>query len=271
VASGSRRVFAVLGDPVAHSLSPAMHEAAFRVLGIDAAYVALRCHAEEVPAVMRALARQGGGGNVTVPHKSIAARAVTAPSPLVRELGACNTFWADGAADGTGVAGDNTDVAGVLRALEWLELPPGPWLVLGTGGSAHAVAAAARAAGVRLAVRSRDEAKARAFLGWAATLGVQAAAPEECVACLNATPLGLAPQDPLPAAPEELPFVRVALDLVYAPGETRWVRELRRRGVRAADGREMLVAQGAAAFQRWFPAKRPAVDVMRAAVHERLG
>jgi shikimate dehydrogenase len=267
VASASTRVFAVLGDPVGHSLSPAMHNAAFRVLGLDAVYVALRCMLDDVPAMMRVLARQGGGGNVTVPHKRTAALAVTRASELVNRLGACNTFWGDG----DELCGDNTDVAGVLSALEWLGVPEGPWLVLGTGGSAHAAAAAAIVAGARLAVRSRDAVRARDFMTWAMGLGATPAGLEECVACINATPLGLGDDDPQPLTCDEMPAARVALDLVYRPGETPWVHACRGRGLRAADGREMLIAQGAAAFERWFPSKRAPVDVMRAAVHGRLG
>ncbi|MGH7530507.1 MAG: shikimate dehydrogenase, partial [Gemmatimonadales bacterium] len=87
---------------------------------------------------------------------------------------------------------------------------------------------------------------------------------------INATPLGLRPDDPLPIAPDALPETRVALDLVYAVGETRWVRALRARGMAAADGRGMLVAQGAAAFQRLFPGVPAPVEVMRAAVERAL-
>ncbi|MCU0621449.1 MAG: shikimate dehydrogenase [Gemmatimonadales bacterium] len=267
MATGSTRVFAVLGDPVAHSLSPAMHEAAFRTLGLDARYVALRCDARDLAAVMRTLVRQGGGGNVTVPHKASAAAVLERPSALVRTLEACNTFWGDG----QGIAGDNTDVVGVRRAMERLAPEDGPWLVLGTGGSAPAVVAAAREAGVALAVRSRDTARAQLFASWARRHGVPPAAPEECVACINATPLGLAAADPLPVAPDELRTARVALDLVYAAGGTRWVRACRLAGLRAADGREVLVEQGAAALERWFPGLHAPRDAMRAAVHARLG
>ena len=115
---GSTRVFAILGDPVAHSLSPTMHNAAFKALGLAATYVPLRCAAQDVPQFMRVLAMAGGGGNVTVPHKEIAARSVDGPSARVRLLGACNTFWAD---DGA-VCGDNTDVAGSDRCAQC----PGP-------------------------------------------------------------------------------------------------------------------------------------------------
>src|SRR5688500_10278670 len=106
VISGRTRVFAILGDPVSHSLSPAMHNAAFRALGLDAVYVPLPCKADDVPVLLGSLARAGGGGNVTVPHKEAAARAVDRLEPLAQALGACNTFWGD---DG-GAAGGNTDV-----------------------------------------------------------------------------------------------------------------------------------------------------------------
>ena len=118
---GSTRVFAILGDPVAHSLSPAMQNAAFRVSGLKAVYVPLRCAADDLPGLLRALSRAGGGGNVTVPHKEAAARAVDRCEPAADRLGACNTFWGE---DGACV-GDNTDVAGVLAALDDLEAPPG--------------------------------------------------------------------------------------------------------------------------------------------------
>jgi shikimate dehydrogenase len=87
---------------------------------------------------------------------------------------------------------------------------------------------------------------------------------------INATPLGLHETDPLPLAGEDLGEVTAALDLVYAPGETRWVRMLRDRGITAADGREMLVRQGAAAFARFFPGQVAPLEVMRAAVNRAL-
>ena len=108
---GSTRVFAILGDPVAHSLSPAMQNAAFRVLGLQAAYVPSRCTPDDLPGLLRALSRAGGGGNVTVPHKEPAARRGRSSQPAAERLGACNTFWGE---DGASV-GDNTDVAGRAR------------------------------------------------------------------------------------------------------------------------------------------------------------
>lgn len=261
--SGRARVFAILGDPVSHSLSPAMHNAAFRALGLDAAYVPLPCRTDDVAPLLRGLARAGGGGNVTVPHKEAAARAVDRLEPRAALLGACNTFWAE---DGC-AAGDNTDVAGLLEALDQLEPPPSGWLVAGTGGAARAVVGAARERGAPLAIRSRAPARAQAFAAWAASLGVAAADPARCGVLINATPLGLSRNDPAPIPPDCAPDAVVALDLVYAVGETHWVQLLRRRGLRAADGRTMLVAQGAAAFERWFPGMKAPREIMRATVN----
>jgi shikimate dehydrogenase len=141
---------------------------------------------------------------------------------------------------------------------------------MGTGGSATAVVGAARERGVRLAVRSRDAERAESFARWAESLGVGRADASECEVIVNATPLGLGAGDPLPPGAEAAPAARVALDLVYARGETAWVRAQRARGLRAADGRLMLVEQGAAAFERWFPGRRAPREVMRAAVERAL-
>ncbi|HEX5004890.1 MAG TPA: hypothetical protein VFV65_06205, partial [Gemmatimonadales bacterium] len=100
--------------------------------------------------------------------------------------------------------------------------------------------------------------------------GVAAAPPEEAALVINATPLGLRPDDPLPTRPEATPRAVAALDLVYRRGETPWVLAQRQAGRRAADGREMLLAQGAAGFTRWFPRLDPPVDVMRAALRAAL-
>lgn len=265
--SASTRPFAVLGDPVGHSLSPVMHNAAFRVLGIDAVYLALRVPAADVAATIRLLVLQGGGGNVTVPHKAEAARAVHG-TPRVQALEACNTFWGEGGE----AKGENTDVDGVLAAWRALGAPAGGWLVLGTGGSARAVVAAAVEAGVPVALRSRSPARAGALRAWADALGAARAEDDACGVAINCTPLGLQPSDALPLDPVRAPAaVRAALDLVYAKGETAWVRAMRAAGRTSADGREMLLMQGAAAFRRWFPRKTPPVDAMRAALRDALG
>jgi shikimate dehydrogenase len=263
------RLLAVLGDPVAHSLSPAMHNAACRALGLDAVYLALRTPAAALSATLEALAAAGAAGNVTLPHKEAVERSVARKTDVCARAQACNTFWTE---DGV-LVGDNTDVSGVRAALCDLGVNGGRWLVLGTGGAARAVAVAGAEAGATLRVRSRHPDRARQFVDWAKRIGARADAvhgPAEVDAVINTTPLGLAERDPLPINPKDVPGARVALDLVYARGETRWVRVLRARGVTARDGREMLVQQGAAAFARFFPGTAAPVDVMRAAVERAL-
>lgn len=261
--SARTRAFALLGNPVGHSLSPAMHNAAFRALGLNAVYVALSCAAEDVAGLMRGLARAGGGGNVTVPHKLVAAQ--VARSVDRRPLLACNTFWGEQG----DVVGDETDPAGVRYAWEQLGAPPGDWLVLGTGGSALGTARAARDLGVGVRVMSRSPERAARF---AHELEAQGTRPANgrIGLVVNCTPLGLAAADALPLALAEVPAGAAALDLVYQPGQTRWVRALQGAGVVACDGRDVLLGQGIRAFERWFPGVGAPVEVMRAALDRHL-
>ncbi len=239
-----------------------MQNAAFRALGLSAVYVPLKCSAPDLPAVIGAIGRAGGGGNITLPHKEAAAHAVDVCRDVAQTVEACNTFWSE---DGR-IIGDNTDVAGLLDALHQLEVAQSPWFIRGTGGGARAAAVAAGGHGVSVAVRSRDARRQREFEDWIASRGVPLVQPSDCRVLINATPLGLKPSDPLPISPEEFPRAELAFDMVYAQGETPWIRAMKSRVHRSADGRSMLVAQGAAAFERWFPGKRAPVEVMRAAV-----
>ena len=272
MARATTRFFFLLGDPVTHSLSPVFQNAALESLGLDGIYLTLRVTAEELPAVMRSAAR-AGGGNVTVPHKERAAAALDVASPTVERTGACNTFWWD---ESRGLCGDNTDVEGFRAAARAL-LPSGlrgrRVLLLGAGGAARAVAVACledEAAAVHLLNRTTERARAlKAALGTSATVRVAedaaAIAAETYDLAVNATPLGWATDDPAPLDLRAPPRVGAVLDLTYGPTDTPWVREARRRGLPAADGREMLVRQGAAAFRRWWD-REPPLDVMRAAV-----
>jgi shikimate dehydrogenase len=269
--SAKTRLLTVIGDPVAHSLSPAMHNAACRALGLDAVYIALRVSSDQLAAVLAMQAATGGAGNVTVPHKEAVEGSVARKTDVCARVGACNTFWTD---DGQ-LVGDNTDVVGVSRALDQIGVngKGGRWLVIGTGGSARAVAICAADRGATLWIRSRDAKRADAFAIWARGRGARAdvaTGPTEVDVAINATPLGLAGHDPLPVDVNHIPGAERALDLVYSRGETRWVHALRERGIIASDGREMLVQQGAAAFERFFPGTDAPTEVMRAAVERAL-
>lgn len=266
------RLIALLGDPVSHSLSPRMQNAAFRAADLDAVYLALRCTGDTLPGMLRGIALAGGAGNVTIPHKEEAARCLDRASPAVRETGACNAFWLE---DGQ-VTGDNTDVAGVVSAVKPLignGSNTGRWLLLGAGGGARAVVAAADRLGVR-EVRVLNRTPARAHRLAEAMEGgprLEVLGPDETIhggdydLVVNATSLGLGDADPLPLEVEVCRQAGAAFDLVYREGGTRWTRSLAAGGIPAVDGSEMLLAQGAEAFRRWWRREAP-VEAMRRAL-----
>jgi shikimate dehydrogenase len=263
-ASAGTRLIALLGDPVGHSLSPLFQNAAFRAAGLDGVYLALTCTEADFPGLLRGVARAGGAGNVTLPHKELAARIADERTAAVTRTGACNTFWYS---EGR-IWGDNTDVDGFTHAAQVLlagSITGATVLLLGAGGAARAVLCALVRDGAReVVVLNRTPSRSTAML--------RAVEPGSMLACsvgsaaeltgrhfdlvVNATSLGLRPEDPLPLDITRL-RVAAALDLVYRPGGTAWVNQLRADGVPAADGMEMLLHQGAAAFQRWWGQEAP--------------
>jgi shikimate dehydrogenase len=258
----------LLGHPVKHSLSPRFQNAALKAAGIPLTYEAVDVLPEDVPAMMAQLREANAAGNVTVPHKAAVAAACDRHTPLAQRTGAVNTFWCE--ADH--LIGDNTDVAG-FRALAHtlFKRPPRDALLalLGAGGGAAAVCAVVEdwpGARVMVYARGHDRAAelAKRFPGLVTVASSLAEATEEATVVVNATPVGLQ-GDEVPVAMSDLPGDAVVMDLAYRAGQTPWIRAARQAGHKAADGLEMLIAQGAAAFERWFgrPADR---DVMRAAL-----
>ena len=272
----STKLLAVVGDPVAHSLSPRLHNAALAALGLDAVYVALRTCPDTLALVVRGVLATGGALNVTVPHKRAVLGLLDEASDVVRRTGACNVVWGGL----RGISGDNTDVDAVRQEAARLvgERPVRRALVIGTGGSARAAAVALADGwpGCVVEVLSRDARRSRDFVAWAEGAGV-AAEPageggEAVDLVVNATPLGLSNSDPLPL---DEPALRrrgalAVLDLVYVRHRTRFVRTAHAAGMAAEDGRGVLVAQGAASFRRFLDAEPP-LEVMRAAVEDALG
>ena len=272
--TAATRLIALLGNPVHHSLSPAFQNAAIRAAGRDAVYLALRCESSDVAHLIGAIARAGGAGNVTVPHKEAAAQAIEQPSERVVRTGVCNTFWSQ---EGV-VHGDNTDVDGFRRAAEELlggELAGIRALVLGAGGAARAAVFAlleARAGQIVIANRSMERAEEIADRFRAGPL-IALTSPDAVRVgdhdlVVNATALGLRDADPLPLPLDDWAPSTAALDLVYRPTRTEWINQLRSSGIRAEDGLPMLLYQGAAAFERWFAMPAP-LDAMRAALPKR--
>lgn len=271
--TAATRLFLLLGDPVEHSVSPIFQNAAIRERGIDAMYAALRCDRLSVGPLIRALCHAEGGGNVTIPHKAAAAECIERATDNVRRTGACNVFWGE---DGV-VCGDNTDVEGFRQAASQVlpELNGATSLIIGAGGAAAAAACAlmeAGAASITLINRSPDRARVLAHRldPEGAVVGVITSvndvAGETVDLVVNASAIGLRDDDPVPFDLSTLARARAAIDIVYRPnGSTPFVRHARKHGIRAADGTGMLLAQGAAAFTRWFGGASP-IDVMRAAL-----
>ncbi|MFM9110259.1 MAG: shikimate dehydrogenase [Prochlorococcaceae cyanobacterium] len=286
--SGHTRLLAVLGDPVRHSLSPAMHNAALRQLGLDWVYLALPVPAADLPAVLRALAASGAvGANVTIPHKQAAVVLADELTPLARRLGAVNTLVRREAG---GWLGTNTDVEGFLAPLGGGDAWRGRRaVVLGCGGSARAVVAGLEQLGLaQLAVAARDPERLTAFLdGVAAWVAPAAVAWHDLPVALagadlvvNTTPIGMASAND-PAAVERSPLAAAALaalprgatvyDLIYTPRPTSLLRQAAAHGCRVIDGLEMLVQQGAAALRLWTGQGQVPVGAMRSAALAQLG
>jgi shikimate dehydrogenase len=256
----------LLGDPVAHSMSPQLHTAAFAACGIDAVYVA--CAVRHAGAAVDGLDVLGAlGANITVPHKRAVWEHVRRRTSEAERIGAANTLFRD---EGCWVA-DNTDAAGVHRVLvDDVGLEPGAGVMLfGAGGAARAVAVELGRLGARVRVEARRAAPAAEVQHLASDAGageLPTDVPPQLI--VNATPLGLHGER-LPERYHELQDGQAALDLVYGPSPTPFVADARARGRQAWDGLGMLVAQAGAAFERWTgrPAPLSAMwDAARAAV-----
>lgn len=247
----------LLGHPVAHSLSPALQNAALRSAGIPLTYEAMDVTPATLATVAGLLRDAAAAGNVTVPHKEAFAALCGSRSPVADRVGAVNTFWTE---DGI-LVGDNTDVGGFDAAVRRHFGVPhdhGMVVVLGAGGSAAAVLAAVeRWEGARVRIVARTAARAHAlaarFARIATVVEHVANAVHDASLVVNTTPVGLEDSG-IPVDPAFLPTGADVLDLTYRRGETPWVHACRARGLRAADGLAMLVEQGALAFERWFGA-----------------
>jgi shikimate dehydrogenase len=276
----SHRWACLLGHPVAHSLSPALHNAAFSALGIDANYEAWDVPPEGLSKAIDALRRADCfGGNVTAPHKQTAVPLVDEVSDEVRALGALNTIVNQ---DGR-LVGETTDARGLERAMRDAHIDPsgGACLVLGAGGAASATvwALGSLDAGSVLVLnrtpQHAQELVARLqphFPRTALTSGdlVQAAQPctERWKLIVNATSMGHhggAPDVHAGCYSAEC----VALELAYNPPETGFMVAARSAGARAENGLGMLVQQAALAFERWTGQVPPAA-VLEAVIRQRV-
>jgi 3-dehydroquinate dehydratase/shikimate dehydrogenase len=277
--SAETLVACVIGDPIAHSLSPLVHNRALAAAEIDGVYVAFRVPVDALDDFVRD-ARQFGmsGVSVTIPHKEGALRSVGRLDEAARAIGAVNTLVFE---TGGETLGFNTDEPGALDPLEAaFPRPHGDTsplrgrtaLVLGAGGAARAIVYGLVRRGAHVVVANRNETRAEELAAGLECRVIpwneRATVPYEVL--VNCTPLGMHPDvDGTPLDAGDLRPEAVVFDTVYNPEPTRLLRDAQSRGCRTVLGSEMFVGQAARQFQRFFGCPAPH-DVMRAAIRERL-
>jgi shikimate dehydrogenase len=263
---GETRITGLIGDPVAHSRSPAILNAAYREAGLNWRYAAFPVpRGRGGDAVRGALALHFAGLTVTMPHKADAAGACDDLTPDAIVLGAVNVVTVT---DDDRLVGSSTDGEGFVRSLrdEGFDPAGADVLVAGAGGAARSIVLALGSAGARVTVGARrlEAAESTAALvpgSHAATLGDVEPGPFALV--VNATPLGMRGEAG-PVAVERLNPGQLVVDTVYHPMETPFLAAARARGIHAVNGLGMLVQQAALAFETWTGTEAP-VSVMRAA------
>lgn len=280
VISAHTRLAAVIGDPIRHSLSPTLLNAAFAATGLDWAYLALEVSEGQAPEALNAMRSLGIAGlSVTMPLKSAVAAAVDRCSSEAASLKSVNCV----VVEGDHLVGYNTDGAGFLNGLvhdTGLDVRGRTAVVLGAGGAARAVVSALAEVGasqVAVVNRTGDRAIAAAALAGSAGLAVAPGEVSKTLASadlvVNATSVGMGQlgdgSKVFPIDPSLVPVGAVAVDLIYDPVETPWMASLRDRGVEVHGGLSMLIFQAARAFTLWTGVEAP-VAIMEIAAREAL-
>jgi shikimate dehydrogenase len=272
----------VIGNPVEHSLSPAIHNAAFQKLGLNFVYLAFRV--EAIGDAIKGLRALGSfrGASVTIPHKVAAVPFLDSVEPTARHIGAINTIVAEG---GT-LTGHNTDATGALRALRegGVELKGRHVVMLGSGGAARAIAFALGAeTGIErltiLGIDSQERAALARELQSKTGMMVQASLLDEGAlrkmlpdthVLIHCTPMGMSPKVNETAVPAALLHAGLTvMDIVYNPRDTQLLKDAKARGCRTIPGLEMFLYQAAAQFELWTNQAAPA-EVMRAVLESRF-
>ncbi len=277
---GRTRIYCIIGDPVEHSLSPAMHNAAFRNLGLNSAYVAFRVSPEALGDAVSGMKALGVEGfNVTTPHKVEILRHLDDVDSTAKAIGAVNTVKCSGGK----LHGYNTDGVGALAALAeaGVDLPVRKVVLLGAGGAARAISFALASKVRELVILNRTAARGSELaevLKGRFSVVVRAGSLDRSVLVeelteadllINATSIEMYPRLESPVGPDLLRPGMVVFDIVYYPLETQLLKDARAKGLKTVDGVGMLVHQGARSLEIWL-GKKPPIDVMRLAVVERL-
>ena len=283
--TGTTKLLGVIGDPIEHSLSPVMHNAAIASLGVDYVYLAIPVKTADLSIAIAGFNAIGlQGFSITIPHKQAILSFLTEVSSVAKVVGAVNTVWRTDA----GWSGTNTDVEGFIAPLQaynrdWSQTMP---LILGHGGAARAVVVGLTQLGcTEIHIVGRDVQRLSQFQqSWVdaplpITINVHRweQLPElmpKADLVVNTTPVGMYPnveQSPLDnAAMQQLRVGAIAYDLIYTPNPTQFLQQAQQQGAIAIDGLEMLVQQGAAALKIWL-GQTPPVDIMRQSLQKHLG
>jgi shikimate dehydrogenase len=281
---GTTKILGVMGFPVSHSLSPVMHNAAIAAMGLDYSYVPLSVPVEDLTAAIAGLKaiQSVQGFNLTIPHKVEVMPLLDDILPIARSVGAVNTVKRVG----DRFIGTNTDVAGFLAPLQQIDhdWKHTPALILGNGGAAKAMVAACLELGCPIIhVVGRDPKKMKKFHGtmtsqlhdynlrvhpWTSLPHLL----DVTGLLINATPIGMGQDGNTPLTTEQmamLPAEAIVYDLIYTPRPTKFLQIASARGLKAIDGLEMLIHQGAIALEFWLEQTVP-IDIMRQALYRVL-
>jgi shikimate dehydrogenase len=279
--SGKTKICGLIGDPVEHTVSPAMHNAAFQKMGLDFVYLPFRVKSEQLlQAVAGLKALNVKGFNVTIPHKVAMISLLDSLDPLAAKIGAVNTVVNENG----NLKGYNTDAEGFLRALKAHGFKPKrkKVVVLGAGGASRAISYVLSQEGASLTILNRKQ-----ELNWAEDIArlirkdfkkevkvLELAHLTEALPgadlLVNATSVGMYPvADESPVPPNLLAKVQLVFDIVYNPIKTKLLKDAAAAGARTISGVDMLAWQGALAFEKWTGKKAP-VDLMRQAAVKML-
>jgi shikimate dehydrogenase len=277
--SGKTIICGVIGDPIEHTMSPAMHNAAFKTQGLDYVYLPFKVQSLELRKAVEGIRGLNlRGVNVTIPHKVAVMKLLDKIDPLAEKIGAVNTIVNDGGI----LTGYNTDATGFLQTIKDsnIELTDIKVLLLGAGGAARAIGNILTREKARLTILNRkqelswaEELAARLTHNYKSEVKAGELTNENLKKALNgvdlvvnATSLGMSPEKDQTPVPAELLSARMTVfDIIYNPLQTRLLGEAEAAGAKTIDGLEMLVRQGAAAYEIWTAIKPP-VDVMRQTV-----
>lgn len=275
----TEKLLGIFGHPVSHSLSPAMHNHAAQLLGLEYRYVAFDVNPDSLKTALRAIPALGVVGiNVTVPHKEKAARVVDKLEGDAAAVGAVNTITVK---DGR-LIGFNTDGIGFIRALKSEKINPKGKraLIIGAGGSSRTIGLALLRAGARIEITNRTPEAGKKLARLLSKFGkasfVQSPAVqravEEADIIVQTTPVGMKPNDPLPISNPLFRKGQVVYDIIYAPEKTKLLKLAEQQGAKTINGLSMLVFQGSESFNIWtgkrFPEEK-ALNFLKRLLKER--